>query len=1195
MKILRIKALNINSLKGNVDIDFTEFLNENALFSITGPTGSGKSTILDIITCAMYGRTARLSNPSELMSRHTGESFCEVEFEIKGDIYRSSWTQKRARKKADGNFQVAKMELVVLKDEKVIITGLREVPKQIEMLSGLDFDRFIQSMMLAQGSFDAFLKAKESDRSSLLEKITGTQIYAKISKEIYDKYTFYKHDIESDKKQSQSIDLLEEGVLDEIRKNYKLNKMQKIDLDKQLKELRRISTWLETLNKLKTDTIKFDKLFIEISKKKQNQKEDFVKLDFANKALNITPVFTEKNSLEKIISTDKIELENITKYLLKTNMSLETNSLSHQNAIEKTLKAKESLDNESVKIKQARMLQIKIDEHQKLLIASQSSILSKITEETTLKNQSKQIQEEFDKIKRELEEKAQYLQENIKYEKLIESLTLIEQNVKDYAKEQTTFTEITQKKEVLKTSILHKKNIFADISTEVKALNKLYDKHVEKYRTIEELSKNDSKNELSLRDELKNIEKLLNSYQDFKTLNINKEKESQDIVSNQQEQTNLIASSKQMVAHINDIKELLQTLRVQKENELLIKNYEEDRGHLKDGQPCFLCGSKEHPYASKRIEINIETTTSKLIEKENQVTLKEEELHHTKIKLSKVESKIESSTLELEKIDNHIKSIKALFKSAKITFDEQSEITLKEKIETINQNLNEIINRRDEKDRLLVLKDVAAKNLKLKEDDSNLCEKQLAIFEKNDKQLTLDKQLCVKNLATLKEYLTSQWFVYGLEFCNDKFVQQYQQLSDKKEMYTGTKALYKELESKINSYEIDKKGLEVKLSSIKKDIEDTKTSDQTIQATITKLKEDLLSILNVVNIDLYETQINDNFKQTQQKEQLLSDEQNRLNTTIQSLQNQEEILKEKLKKNRVNFMELEQKLTAELEQNSFKDTSEYEKYTMSKEEREKLGTLCKSIEDKYNETKTLKEQTSKQLEIHTQEILTQKSLEEIQEELSTLQMKADEIQLSIGKDETALNIDEQNRQKHQEKIDQLAKKQETFKIWTKLNEMVGSADGNKFAKFAQGITLDQLINLANNHLQILSNRYELLRSVEQKQLLEIEVIDSYQGNVIRSVSTLSGGESFIVSLALALGLSELASQKIAIDSLFLDEGFGTLDSDSLETALNALNLLQSSGKMVGVISHVEALKERIPLQINVVPRGDGTSYIDLCN
>jgi exonuclease SbcC len=107
----------------------------------------------------------------------------------------------------------------------------------------------------------------------------------------------------------------------------------------------------------------------------------------------------------------------------------------------------------------------------------------------------------------------------------------------------------------------------------------------------------------------------------------------------------------------------------------------------------------------------------------------------------------------------------------------------------------------------------------------------------------------------------------------------------------------------------------------------------------------------------------------------------------------------------------------------------------------------------------------------------------------------------------------------------------------------------------------------------------------------MEVIDSFQGDVVRPVNTLSGGESFIVSLALALGLSELASKNISIDSLFLDEGFGTLDEENLDIALNALTLLQNSGKMIGVISHVEALKERIPLQIKIIAKGDGSSYI----
>ena len=130
MKILSLKSLNINSLKGKTEINFAELTKTSALFAITGPTGSGKSTLLDIISCALYGRTARLKNPNDLMSRHCGEAYCEVEFEIKNRKYRASWTQKRAHNKHDGKFQTAKMELVDLEDDKVISFKSREVPKK---------------------------------------------------------------------------------------------------------------------------------------------------------------------------------------------------------------------------------------------------------------------------------------------------------------------------------------------------------------------------------------------------------------------------------------------------------------------------------------------------------------------------------------------------------------------------------------------------------------------------------------------------------------------------------------------------------------------------------------------------------------------------------------------------------------------------------------------------------------------------------------------------------------------------------------------------------------------------------------------------------------------------------------------------------------------------------------------------------
>ncbi len=288
---------------------------------------------------------------------------------------------------------------------------------------------------------------------------------------------------------------------------------------------------------------------------------------------------------------------------------------------------------------------------------------------------------------------------------------------------------------------------------------------------------------------------------------------------------------------------------------------------------------------------------------------------------------------------------------------------------------------------------------------------------------------------------------------------------------------------------------------------------------------------------------------------------------------------------------IKQEFEKALIENNFNSKEEFEKALLSKELREELSLICKTIEEKYTQIKTLKNDTIKKLNEQKELNLSQRELTKVNEELKEFQNTIDELQKSIGSAEKELEINAINNKKHEDKIKELQKKKEAFKVWVKLNEMIGSASGDKFAKFAQGITLDQLIYLANKHLKILSPRYELQRSLDSSKQLEIEICDSFQGDVVRGVNTLSGGESFIVSLSLALGLSSLASQKISIDSLFLDEGFGTLDSDSLELALNALNQLQSSGKMIGVISHMEALKERIPLQIRVLPRGDGTSVL----
>ncbi len=163
--------------------------------------------------------------------------------------------------------------------------------------------------------------------------------------------------------------------------------------------------------------------------------------------------------------------------------------------------------------------------------------------------------------------------------------------------------------------------------------------------------------------------------------------------------------------------------------------------------------------------------------------------------------------------------------------------------------------------------------------------------------------------------------------------------------------------------------------------------------------------------------------------------------------------------------------------------------------------------------------------------------------------------------------------------------------WGRLKELIGSADGAKFSRFAQSLTLRQLIGLANEHLKTLAERYRLMAAEGDE--LDLRIVDLYQASVDRPMESLSGGESFLASLALALGLSELASRHHPIDSLFIDEGFGTLDSETLEIALSALENLRSRGKTIGLISHVELLKDRLTTQVRVVRGSGGTSQIEV--
>lgn len=240
MKILKVIFSNLNSLRGDFVIDFTdEAFTQNGIFAITGPTGAGKSTILDAMCLALYSKTPRLNDvggSNEIMSRSQGQCKAQVFFEAQGNYYLASFEQHRSRNKSDGALQAKTHKLLKATSKLEVgaeIESGKNVPNKVAEISGLDFDKFSKSMLLAQGNFASFLKSNENERSQLLEKLTGTDFYSKISAFIFYKTKAERETLNNMLQSLSQIKLLSDEELSQRQAQIKEidNKTQAIEKD----------------------------------------------------------------------------------------------------------------------------------------------------------------------------------------------------------------------------------------------------------------------------------------------------------------------------------------------------------------------------------------------------------------------------------------------------------------------------------------------------------------------------------------------------------------------------------------------------------------------------------------------------------------------------------------------------------------------------------------------------------------------------------------------------------------------------------------------------------------------------------------------------------------------------------------------------------------------------------------------------
>lgn len=314
-----------------------------------------------------------------------------------------------------------------------------------------------------------------------------------------------------------------------------------------------------------------------------------------------------------------------------------------------------------------------------------------------------------------------------------------------------------------------------------------------------------------------------------------------------------------------------------------------------------------------------------------------------------------------------------------------------------------------------------------------------------------------------------------------------------------------------------------------------------------------------------------------------------------SLQSQLQTLQQQATQEQQRAAEAIAHFDAALKNSPFNSQTAFLAALLDEETVTRLEKQQQTLESQLQQAKALSAQSAQALADHQQQppagLEPTCTADQLSQRLTQLAQQLRENTTRQGEIRQQIKQDADNRQHQRTLMAEMTQASQQVEDWGYLNALIGSKEGDKFRKFAQGLTLDNLVWLANHQLTRLHGRYLLQRKASDA--LELEVVDTWQADAVRDTRTLSGGESFLVSLALALALSDLVSHKTRIDSLFLDEGFGTLDSETLDAALDALDALNASGKTIGVISHVEAMKERIPVQIKVKKiNGLGYSKLD---
>ncbi len=1215
MRILSLRLKNLNSLKGEWKIDFRQPpFAENGLFAITGPTGAGKTTLLDAICMALYHRTPRLSTVStssnDIMTRGTAECLAEVEFDVKGCAYRAFWSMRRAKGQADGKLQPADVELAEVASGKVLANQLRAKEEEVQRITGLDFARFTKSMLLSQGDFAAFLNANDNERAALLEELTGTEIYGLISKRVHEQFTQAKQQLRELQAKRDGFQLLSDEQVTAIQQEEQQLRAQQQQLQQQLQRWLAQQQWwekhAEAEQELKQATKRVDQTAQDLAQAQpqllalsQSEPAERLQGPWQRYRDALTALDTTSAQLRKHQQQQQQLAAELAKHqhqLSAAQQQLDKTKLQQQQ--QETLINEQvlPLDNQLAqcvtKQQQLQQRQTALQQREQALVAEQHKLVTQGEETQALLNTEQQ-----------------YLAAQQADQHLPSLLpgwrTLLAQRNKEQQQLSALDAELTALQQQMATLTEQQQTLNAQLAQQNSRLTAQQQGYQQAHARWQQLHSNGD--DLSLTAQLTALDHAWPSLIEAEHCQKQYLQHQQQLAAQREQQQHLQQQQKQLSAQRDGLVAQYQQQQQQLADLQQLLTQEEQlaqyRQHLHDGAPCPLCGATAYPAPPS---LDVPAT----LQRQHALTaaLKQTEADgkHCREALDRCYNLSDQTAETITRLtgqqDTELTTWQSLLGKLNLTLEIHEQSALAQfkaaqntRKEQITAQLSALREAEKTAQQALTAQHALERELQQSQSSLAVLTEQISQVSRELNKQQQQQQHLASSCQQLQQQLTQQISEHGFSPPQSDLANWLMQKQQDAEAYKQHQIAHEQLQQQHMALKSQQQSITPQLTELQRELTANQQLLDTLaaeHATLTAQRQQLFGEQDV------------NHARQSTKAALISAEQEyhtasraqrdveqrhtALSASVALMQQQQEQLTAKLSQQQAHWQ-------AALAASPFANEAEFQTALLPEAERQQLLALQQQLQQAHQTAQSHRQQAEQKYTNLRQTGAAANwqhtSLTEVNSAIAKLSSDKEQQLTRLGQLSQQLEQHQQETARQQALLQQIATQQQLFDDLDYLHGLIGSASGDKFRSFAQGLTLDNLVYLANQQLQRLHGRYLLTRKGQAG--LALSVLDTWQGDTARDTKTLSGGESFLVSLALALALSDLVSHKTSIDSLFLDEGFGTLDAQTLDVALDALDNLNASGKMIGVISHIDAMKERIPTQLRVQKKsGLGISQLD---